>query len=309
MSVSCTCFDYDASAKIGSLKSQTFEEIYAGEIAARFRRELAARRYPTNLCHKCYGLRWVPQKKAHLYQERCSPPSNMIGFENNVTCNLRCCNWRDVAQTRSQVRITLDDARKVAEIIKKYEIKKVMLYNWGEPFLSPAVHEEFRILRSENPAVHLEVSTNGLLLSSDDKRDAALLLDHVLFSIHGSSQETVAPYMQGGDFERAYANMVDLVRYRNYRERTRPIIEWKYIVFNWNDSEEEIHRAVDLARAGGVDYLSFWSTPFPPHGVSWRYFLKRYFRKVGDYIPGNPGSGERIVVDCRPKSTYSTCRK
>jgi hypothetical protein len=59
-----------------------------------------------------------------------------------------------------------------------------------------------------------------------------------------------------------------------------PILEWKYLLFNWNDSPETIQRAIEMAKQIGVDMISFWPTANPFYGVSWRYRLGR-FNKVG----------------------------
>ena len=53
----------------------------------------------------------------------------------------------------------------------------------------------------------------------------------------------------------------------------QPILEWKYLLFNWNDRRETIERAIELAKEAGVDAISFWPTSNPFWGISWRYRL------------------------------------
>jgi hypothetical protein len=52
-----------------------------------------------------------------------------------------------------------------------------------------------------------------------------------------------------------------------------PILEWKYLLFNWNDKGSTIEKAVEMARAAGVDMISFWPTNNPYYGYSFRYRL------------------------------------
>ena len=79
--------------------------------------------------------------------------------------------------------------------------------------------------------------------------------------------------MKGSNFDKAYAAMRDMVAYRNARGRQQPILEWKYLLFNWNDHPDHIERAIEMARAIGVDIISFWPTNNPFYGTSWRYRL------------------------------------
>jgi hypothetical protein len=64
-----------------------------------------------------------------------------------------------------------------------------------------------------------------------------------------------------------------IVAYRNARGLKRPILEWKYLLFNWNDKRWMIERAIEMAKEAGVDAISFWPTNNPFYGVSWRYRL------------------------------------
>jgi hypothetical protein len=53
----------------------------------------------------------------------------------------------------------------------------------------------------------------------------------------------------------------------------RPILEWKYLLFNWNDRRWMIERAIEMAREAGMDAISFWPTNNPFYGWSYRYRL------------------------------------
>ena len=126
------------------------------------------------------------------------------------------------------------------------------------------------------------LSTNGMLVNDDRKREASMLLDEAVFSIDGIDEPSLTKYQKGGSFAKAYQNMVDLVNYRNARGKKTPTVEWKYVLFNWNDQPRMIHTAIDLARKAGVDSLSFWPTTRPLSGISWRYYCGRFFKTIGE---------------------------
>jgi hypothetical protein len=58
------------------------------------------------------------------------------------------------------------------------------------------------------------------------------------------------------------------------------VIEWKYVLFNWNDHPAHVRQATEMAKAAKVDILSFWPTSNPFYGISWRYRLGG-FKNVG----------------------------
>jgi hypothetical protein len=67
--------------------------------------------------------------------------------------------------------------------------------------------------------------------------------------------------------------MKKMAGYRDARGLKMPILEWKYLLFNWNDHPKTISRAIELAKEAGVDLISFWPTGNPFYGISWRYRL------------------------------------
>jgi hypothetical protein len=117
------------------------------------------------------------------------------------------------------------------------------------------------------------ISSNAIVLNTGAKREAALYASHILFSIAGIDDSMLKKYEQYGSFEKAYNNVKALVEYRNSKGLKSPILEWKYLLFNWNDHPRTIARAIDMARAAGVDMISFWPTNNPWYGYSWRYRL------------------------------------
>jgi len=184
----------------------------------------------------------------------CSAPPSLphcgLLVENTIACNLACpgCIRPAVAKIRKKTRLSPEDIRKVSGLIQRLGLKKLFYFNRGEPFLSPDILEEMKVVREFNPGLYIVTSTNGMLLDTDAKREAALLMDEVIFSIDGCDQKSLQKYQRGGDFNRALNNLRDLVRFRDVRGLTKPQIEWKYLLFNWNDQPRQIAMAISAAR-------------------------------------------------------------
>ena len=90
-----------------------------------------------------------------------------------------------------------------------------------------------------------------------------------------------------------------LVEYRNARGLSKPILEWKYLLFNWNDHPKHIERAIEMAREAKLDFISFWPTNNPFWGMSWRYrlgLLNKYGRK----------NWKGLELDLRPEGRRGT---
>jgi MoaA/NifB/PqqE/SkfB family radical SAM enzyme len=283
MTVSCNCQDYYGSGHIGDLNVQTLDEIFHGEQAQLFRKRLARGLFATPICPDCRELQRVHRRDAAHFVTNYQLPREGVLVENTSRCALKClqCDRDSVTKIRKKRSMSLQDMEKVAATLQKYQIKTVSFHNLGEPFFSDMVHEHLSILRKYNPRIYIWTSTSGLLLDSEKKRGAALLADHILFSIDGSSQEQVNHYQVGGDFERSYGNMKKLASVRNARNDALPVIVWKYVVFSWNDSVDAVEKAISLAREAGIDVISFEPGTGAPSHVSHRYVNDPYFQRLG----------------------------
>ena len=127
-------------------------------------------------------------------------------------------------------------------------MRRIFYLNLGEPFLSPPSARNCRSCAPKIPTPTSCVSTNGMLLNTDAKREAALNLSDILFSVHGISDAMCEKYMLRGSFEKAFDAMKQMAAFRDARGLTLPVLEWKYLLFNWNDHPQAIARAIEMAK-------------------------------------------------------------
>jgi len=272
LTVSCSCQDYDGSGHLGNLRNNSFEEIFFGPVAQKFRDDLAKARIPIPTCARCGDLRQFGKKE--------TPPKPRLPYrgmllENTVICNVDCigCAREGAANVRTKKTMPLAELSQMADLAARLGMRRIFYLNLGEPFLSPTICQELPLLRAKNPDAYIRVSTNGILLNTDAKREAALNLSDIQFSVHGISDAMCAKYMMHGSFDKAFDAMREMVAYRDARGLKMPILEWKYLLFNWNDHPKTILRAIELATNIGMDIISFWPTGNPFYGISWRYRL------------------------------------
>ncbi|VVB82689.1 7-carboxy-7-deazaguanine synthase [uncultured archaeon] len=285
MTVSCSCNDLYGLGKMGNLKKQSLKEIFSGEKADFFRKSLAKGKIPIINCLFCSGFWFMDKNIARIPIPRFNTPKG-IKVENTVNCNLNClsCNRKMIYSQREKRNLTLEDIKKIAFEIKKNKIKEVQYSNLGEPFFSEIIKKELGILKKYNPGLLIHILTNGILIDSKEKQNAALMADHILFSIHGSTQKSVEKYQRGANFDKAYNNMKDLVKLRNSLGKTKPRIIWKYVLFRWNDGKKLILNAINLAKKAGVDEICFDQTLSPPFGISFKSYLGGgYLNKISKF--------------------------
>ena len=297
LTVSCNCHDVDGSGHIGDLNRESLAEILSGPTARRFRQELARGRLPIPQCSRCCDLHAGSKQESLRCVEQHSLPA-FVQVENTSVCNLRCvsCPRTRIRRLRRKPTMSLDDVRHVAEEINRTGITSVGFVNLGEPFLSKNVCRELKIIREANPDLWINTSTNAILIDSDEKREAALLLDKILISLDGINQRMADKYQRGIDFEKAYGNMRSLVEYRDARGLSRPIIVWKYLLFSWNDRKDYLRQAIEMGRAAGVDQMAFEKTLSPFYALPLRYYLG-----LLDDVGKNTAWGIHVVLREHPE--------
>jgi hypothetical protein len=117
-------------------------------------------------------------------------------------------------------------------------------------------------IKTKFPHIYLYTSTNGLAFTEEKVRQLARSgIDEVTFSLDGASQEAYVQYRQRGNFDKAIANLRAMIDERARNGQSAPFVNWRYILFKWNDSDEEMNkcarwppRSASIACAG--DYRS-----------------------------------------------------
>jgi hypothetical protein len=111
------------------------------------------------------------------------------------------------------------------------------------------------------PAAGIAISTDGMQVREPiehaivDER----LLDWIIFSVDGCDQESYRRYRIRGDFDVAFGN---LLRFHQRAAGTGIRVTWQYVVFRWNDSDDQFKRAIELAERHGIqvhfDFAHTW---------------------------------------------------
>lgn len=190
-------------------------------------------------------------------------------IEPTCLCNLKCngCmqSREDIPRFRKNNRLNLPGLLTWIGSGIAY-LTNIRFYNYGETFLHPQAIHFCAAVKNLNPKANISIATNGMLLNTPERRGKLVAsgVDELIFSIHGASQKAVAFYMtRRFDFEKIVEILIDLVRIRKDEKRSSPRLIWRYLLFSWNDSYEEIERAIFLSRHIGMDRIAFDTVGFP----------------------------------------------
>ncbi|MCD4654098.1 radical SAM protein, partial [bacterium] len=197
-------------------------------------------------------------------------------IEPTVLCNLDCyksvCNKDSgIFKTRSKQMMDMELFKRIVDQTGDH-LTRLDLFNYGESFVNPQAVDMIEYFKKRFPRPYLYISTNGLMLDKDKiDRLVAAEVNEITFSVDGADQETYEKYRIGGDFNRVRELMEYCVKARNRSGSEVPFINWRYIIFNWNDGDEQMDAARKMAGEIGVDRLTWEITDHPADAKSERY--------------------------------------
>lgn len=271
----CGCADPYGKRVLGDMTVEGVSAIWTGERASSLRRDLNGG--GSRFCGDC-PLK-LPLKKDEAAPERDlnvpQLPSRLY-IECTAACNISCAQAccapeTGITRTRTAGMLDFDLFTKVVDEAGP-SLVRIDFFNYGEAFLHKRAVEMCEYIKARFPHIYLYTSTNGLALKDDQVRRLVQSgIDEVTFSIDGATAESYAKYRQRGDFDKAIATMRAAADEKRTSGRDVPFINWRYILFNHNDSEQEMARARTMAAEIGVDRLTWELTDHPEDMFSRRF--------------------------------------
>lgn len=298
----CGCGDPYAQKVLGDTNKDSIYSIWNGDKINLLRQELSDNGY-SEFCEGCPlktylkdGEEPVAYGKTGDYPSRLFiEPSSMC----NLSCYKACCGkGSDILKHRKSRFLHIDLFRRIIEETGKY-LTRIDLFNYGETFLNRNATKMCIHIKENYPDIYLFASTNGLAFTKSSIREIInSSMDEIAFSIDGASQEAYEQYRSGGSFNKAIFNLQELISERNKQGSRLPYITWRYILFKWNDSDEEMKKAIEIAEDIRVDRLAWELTDHPADACSKRFLSGSYDYKriinetwdksfLGNAIPGH----------------------
>jgi hypothetical protein len=176
--------------------------------------------------------------------------------EPTLACNITCaCCLRRQIISKGRSTDSMDPAILDRFVngcaVEGITIDQAHYIGWGEPLMHDDFQALYRIVKEQFPLATQMVTTAANVDFRSAVGDSAL--DRLVVSADGSRQEAYEKYRGGGDFKAVVKFMQDCRRYGS----PQMFLEWKYILFDFNDSDEDILLAQSIADDLGVDSLLF----------------------------------------------------
>lgn len=299
----CSCGDPAGLQVYGNVYRDRIEDVYNGPLYQQMRR-WQLQTHPTSYCPvvktRCGGR----VSRATSVDTPTERAVRMLQIEPIARCNLRCpscpATQMSVNTDYKSDRATLLPLPVMLDVVSQLPyLEKILFYNFGEPFMHPEAISFLQEVRRQKPDVLLHTNTNGLLLTRQKIETIVneSLLDRCVFSIDGAWQKSYEQYRINGDLTKALRALEIFAQL--VRTQSAPIeVHWQYILFEWNDSDEELSEARQLAVQLGVP-IKFIVTHTP--GASKRF-------KDGDVATfqlfGQADAYEGLTCDSRMQNLW-----
>jgi hypothetical protein len=307
----CGCADPYGRRVLGDARTTTVSGVWTGETASRLRRDLNAG--GSKFCGDCALKLPLPKDQEPPQRDLAVPalPSRLY-IETTAACNISCeqaCCAPETGITRTRQAGMLD-----FEVFKRVvdeagpSLVRIDFFNYGEAFLHKRAVQMCEYIKQRFPHIYLYTSTNGLAFNEEQVRRLVRSgIDEVTFSIDGATPESYVKYRRRGDFDKAIRNLRFAADEKRAAGRDLPFINWRYILFTHNDSDEEMQLARTIAADIGVDRLCWELTDHPEELFSRRFLrgtedLARIRHEIwDDNNLGNaiPGATPRAEIDVR----------
>ena len=271
--VSCGLDDPHAQRSFGNIYDASLGEIFANPELDELRQRLADG-------YRCKGCALYTRREPGpppARRPRRALPTTVV-VEPTVRCNLRCPNRACIpnndatTSTRDRDDLDLDGFRLIVDQLQA-ALRHVYFLNYGDPFMHKQAEDMLGYLREVCPDAEVITSTNAIPLASRSRarRVLASKVNYVVVTLSGIDQESYGRYHVNGRVELALKGLRNLCEAKREMAGSDTTIIWRYLLFRWNDSVDEIERARALADEIGVDQFRLYLTHIPEGCGSYRF--------------------------------------
>ena len=305
----CGCADPYGHRVLGDARTSGVSAIWTGTTISSLRADLNAG--GSKFCGDC-PLK-LPLKRDQEPTARpldAGPLPGRMYIECTAACNISCTEAccapeTGITKTRQAGMLDFDLFTRVVDEAGP-SLVRIDFFNYGEAFLHKRAIEMCEYIKTKFPHIYLYTSTNGLMFNDASARRLARSgIDEVTFSIDGATPESYLKYRQRGNFDLAISNLRSMADEKTKAGRDLPVLNWRYILFNWNDSAEEMDAARRLSAEIGIDRLSWEITDHPENAYSRRFMpgttdyeaIKQEIWDTSNLGNAIPGATPRAKID------------
>jgi len=273
--IPCNC-DTGEQVILGNISTENplwdIQEIFENESYTNIRKDLSSGQIPWgDICTKCAFFRRDEPFSESLPHRKL----RKIHLEPTLACNLECPGCSNSTQIKTRPKPHLMKIEMLETLFRSlsknsYSVEEILYSGQGDPLMHPKFSEFVKIIREYCPTTRQTLCTNGNF--DYWKTTQGRFIDTIYVSCDGVFQENYEKYRVRGEVNKPIQFMKEVAKAGS---KGKQQLIWKYILFEFNDSEEELIAAQKLANSIGVDTLLFVFThskyksfQYPPERVS-----------------------------------------
>lgn len=238
------------------------DEVYLGKHFSEIRNKIKNNELPfPDYCKKCRCMDLgIPYHFNHKVIE-------VLHIEPSLYCNLNCQACFSEYQRNNIYKdehyLSKDILHKILTDFKNsnIEVRNITFAGMGEPFCNIHIQLLIDVCHNIYPNSHKEIITNANFDYSSNYFSSKI--NRVIFSIDGTNNENYSKYRKNGNFCTAFNFMENYCKESN-EKHSNVFKIWKYILFDYNDSTENIYSAIKMAVEINIDELQFIITSTGP---------------------------------------------
>jgi MoaA/NifB/PqqE/SkfB family radical SAM enzyme len=269
----CACIDAGKTNPLGNVFESSLAQVWDGPAYQKLRRDVEEDIERVPICRGCPNrIKEAPPAGHHSNV----PRPRVLFLESYAGCNLACpgCDRGSIEGTRDDLMMDFDKYSRLIDDLSP-DLRYMEFHVGGENWMHRRAAEMVTYCKTRNPECIVLSSTNGHFFHTEQKARQAIEtgIDCLIFSIDGAVQESYEKYRVRGNIQRAFEGMQRVLRIRNEMGRRRPLVIWRYILFAWNSSPEEMDQARVMAREFGIDSLAWHLNGAQDEFSSARYYI------------------------------------
>jgi MoaA/NifB/PqqE/SkfB family radical SAM enzyme len=253
----CSC-QVGYYANLGNIADINVGELVNGPLISYIRESFRSGQEPFDMCRTCLS-------RSIDYPEKYDDRNISLHIEPSNHCNLYCevCTCTDErisVNTPQRLNLNYQPYEKMMRELKEanLKVKRLAFVGYGEPLFNSELPNMIKFGRQLFPASYIFVDTNANFGPRRAEEIANCGLNEIRIGLDGSNQESYELYRKNGNFTKALDFIRKLAEEVRQTNSTTKIV-WKYILFNTNDTDEEIQEAKEYANEIGVE-LQFDTT-------------------------------------------------
>lgn len=240
--------------EVESAETWSIDHLFNNDKYQHLRKAFAAGIPPwENVCENCALF-----NRGEPYIDKITEKEiDFLQIETSLHCSLSClcCTRADEIKTVQKPHLLeLTTFKRLLHSCKesRFKVNLIQYCGHGEPLSHPKFSDFLEAARLILPETLQRLDTNGNFNYYDSIKGRHI--DQIIVSCDGLYQESYSKYRVNGSVSKALRFMEDA---KSSKVGKTPKLIWKYILFEFNDTEEEIIAAQKRAMSIGVNRLQF----------------------------------------------------